>query len=175
MAIKKPIVLYNGIVKQLHQNDITPGQNDAYVAFSYAKDYYMKSKSVARSYANITYIQNSIAITQVQNETSIAKSISKSYNITENLSEAMSVSQRAESISNSANNYTSEATLSANYATSLAREAVELSDISEATSIGKHACSLAREAEESYDISEATSLAQYAVSIAEGGGGGEED
>lgn len=174
MAVKKPIVLYGGLMKQLQPGDVTPGQHDASEARSIAL---LSASNLQTNLDNLSEASSmccesgrSVAL-RAESWAEAAESIARSLDLTGTASEAYSLGQRAQSLGQWAENRASNAL-------SMAKEAVEISDISEAVSIGKAGVVLATLVSEASSeccllnalaTSEARSLALNA-SIAAGGG-----
>lgn len=169
-TIKKPIVLYGGLMKQIQPGDVTPGQHDASIALSYAK---LAEGDINASVAELSIVSSeccasgrSVAV-KAESWAEAAESIARALDINGVASEAYSLAYRAESVGQWAENR-------ASHALSSAKEAVEISDISEAASVGEYGVSIGRVAEDIGEGAQSTgvraeSLAREA-SVAAGGG-----
>lgn len=152
-TVKKPIVLYGGLMKQIQPGDTTPGQEDA---------------SIAQSFAKEKTTDNSIAASNANAHASVAESVARQLDLTGTASEALSVAQVAESIGDWGVGRASEATSMSMRASSLARNAVEISDISEAASVGRYGVSVGSRAESlarEVESDQAASLDSYSEAI----------
>lgn len=169
-TVKKPIVLYGGLMKQLQPGDVTPGQNDASIALSYAKlaegnaDSSIASLSIASSECCAS--GRSVAV-RAESWAEAAESIARALDLEGTASEAYSLAHRAESIGTWAEDR-------ASHALAAAEDAVEISDISEAASIANYGVSVGRTAETKADGAQSTgtraeSLAREASEAAGGG------
>ena len=170
MAVKKPIVLYGGLMKQLQPGDTTPGQHDASIALSYAK---LASSGLEGDVSDLSIASSiccssgrSVAL-RAESWAEAAESIARALDLEGTASYAYSLAYRAESLGQWAENRASNAL-------SMAKEAVEISDISEAASVGMYGVSVGRVAEDKADGAQSTgiraeSLAREA-SISAGGG-----
>ena len=170
MAVKKPIVMYGGLMKQIQPGDTTPGQHDASIALSYAKlaegnlDTELNDLSTASSLCCAS--GRSVAL-RAESWAEAAESIARDLDISGHASYAYSLAHRAESVGREAEEF-------ASYAMLQAIEAVELSDISEAHSVAVVGVEDASVAQFTADGAQSTgvraeSLAREA-SIAAGGG-----
>lgn len=138
-TVKKPIVLYGGLMKQLQPGDVTPGQHDVSVAVEnfQASETIINQSIAALSVASSECCASgrSIAI-GAEEWASYAESIARDLDINGHASYALSVAREAESIGVWAEDRASQAL-------SQAFVAVEVSDISEAHSVGKFGVELA--------------------------------